>query len=83
MNIKQIIVNDDTVLIFTENPEQDIVKLVEAYTNDDAISDFGFQLGYEKPELYEFNFLGNNYPCISLWFDNEDIPEFFKNYKVK
>lgn len=80
MKILQIIIQDHTALLFTENPEEDIKELKEAYTNDDENSSFGFPLGYETPELTEYTFLGNKYRCISLWFDNEDIPIFFIDF---
>ena len=80
MKIKQIIINGTTVYIFTDKPEEDILVFKEAFTNDDADSCLGFPLGYETPELTEYTFLGNKYKCISLWFDNEDVPDFFKNY---
>ena len=75
--IKQIIINDTTVYIFTDEPEKDVVALQEAYKNRDGV-EFEFPLGYETPELTEYTFLGGKYKCISLWFDNEDVPEFFK-----
>ena len=74
--IKQIIINKSTVLLFTDEPEKDILVLQKAYENRDE-KEFEFDLGYEIPELVEYPFLGNNYKCISLWFDNEDIPYFF------
>ena len=81
MIIKQIITNGTTVYIFTENPEEDIIKFREKYSNDDSISNLGFPLGYEEPELTEYTFLGNKYKCIGLWFDNEDIPDVLLNFK--
>lgn len=81
MRIKQIIVSGTTVYVFTDNPEKDILKFQELYTNDDATSSLGFPLGYEEPRLTEYRFLGVNYKCISLWFDNEDVPEFFTEFR--
>jgi len=81
MKIIQIIINKTTIYIFTENPEEDIKKFQEEYTNDDSNSELGFPLGYELPELTEYAFLGNKYKCISLWFDNEDVPDFFTEFK--
>ena len=78
-NIKQIIINGTTVFIFTDNPEQDILILKEAYENRDEI-EFEFPLGYEEPELSKYKFLGQEYPCMSLWFDNEDVPDYFLKY---
>ena len=77
MNIKQFIVNGDTVYVFTESPETDIIKLQEVYENE--TEEAPFPLGYEKPMLAEYEFLGNKHKCISLWFDNEDIPDVFFN----
>jgi len=76
--IKQIIVNDDIVYLFTEEPEKDIEILKKAYEKRDE-EEYEFPLGYEIPELSEYEFLGTKNKCISLWFDNEDIPEFFTN----
>lgn len=76
MKIKQIITAGTTVFVFTENPEQDILELVKMYENRDEIKP-EFPLGYEIPILTEYSFLGNKYKCISLWFDNEDVPDFF------
>lgn len=81
MIIKHIIIQKTNVFIFTENPEQNIAKFVELYTNDDSINDLGFPLGYETPELTEYTFLEKKYKCILLWFDNEDVPDFFINFK--
>lgn len=83
MKIVQIIIQDSTVLLFTENPMEDILKLKEAFSNDDAPSPFGFPLGHETPELTKYTFLGADHPCISLWFDNEDIPDFFTDFKAQ
>lgn len=77
MDIKQKIIEDSTVYLFTDEPEKDIETLKNAYEKRDE-EDFEFPLGYETPELTEYTFLGEKYKCISLWFDNEDIPEFFK-----
>ena len=79
MDIKQIIIEKSTIYVFTDNPEKDILEVKEAY-NDDNIGE-PFPLGYEEPELIEYEFLGNKYKCIGLWFDNEDIPMFFENFK--
>ena len=85
VKILQIIIQDRTVLLFTENPAEDVVALKEAFTNDDATSPFGFPLGYEAPELTKYTFLGADHQymqqsCISLWFDNEDVPDFFTDF---
>lgn len=77
--IKKVIIDDSTVYLFTSEPEKDIVILQEAYENREE-KDFEFPLGYETPELTEYDFLGQKHKCISLWFDNEDIPDFFRNY---
>lgn len=87
MKILQIIIQDGTVLLFTEQPAEDVEALRGLFTDDyDAptgVSDdssIGFPLGYEAPSLTKFTFLGTDYPCISLWFDNEDIPSFFTDF---
>jgi len=71
-----MIIDKDIVFIFTENPEEDLIKMKKAYEEDE---EFEFPLGYKTPELTDYTFLGNKYQCISLWFDNEDVPvpEFF------
>jgi len=75
MVIKQVITQDDVVFLFTDNPEKDIITLVEQYNNRDGIES-SIPLGYKTPELTDYTFLGNKYKCILLWFDNEDIPNF-------
>jgi hypothetical protein len=77
--IKHVIIKGTTVYLFTEEPEKDLSILQEAYEKRDEVG-FDFPLGYETPELAEYNFLGKEHKCISLWFDNEDVPEFFTNY---
>ena len=80
--IKQIIVDGTTVFIFTDDAEKDIVTLTEAYERySDGGEEFEFPLGYEMPLLTTYKFLGREYPCISLWFDNEDVPDFFLERK--
>ena len=71
MIILQTLVIDDSTLIFTENPEQDIVKIKELY-NDENRTNF---MGYEEPHLIDWEFLGNKYKAISFWHDNEDISD--------
>ena len=77
--IKQIIINGTTVYLFTDEPEKDIVLLLDAYEKIDDV-EFEFELGYEIPVLAEYVFLGKKYMCISLWFDNEDVPDFFTSF---
>ena len=79
LNIKQIIIERTTVFIFTDNPERDILKLKKAY-DDRCDIEFKFPLGYEEPVLVKYTFLEKEYPCISLWFDNEDVPDVFNKY---
>lgn len=69
MKIKQTLVIDDTTYLFTETPEIDIVRIQELYNNEDREN----YMGYEMPVLTNFEFLGNKYPCISFWHDNEDV----------
>lgn len=77
--IKQIIIRNTTVFIFTDEPEKDFEVIKEAYEKIDD-QQFEFELGYEMPKLTEYIFLGKKYKCISLWFDNEDVPDFFKDF---
>ncbi len=79
MEIKQIIIKDDTVFLFTNTPDKDVKILQDAYEKRYE-QEFEFPLGYEMPKLTEYRFLGISYPCISLWFDNEDVPDFFINH---
>lgn len=71
MEIKQRLVIDDTTLVFTENPEQDIVEIQKLYLDENRTG----YMGYELPILVDFEFLGNNYKAISFWHDNEDVRE--------
>ncbi len=66
MKIIQQLVIDDSTLIFTENPEQDIKEIKELYEKEDR----GY-MGYDTPILTDFEFLGNKYKAISFWHDNE------------
>jgi hypothetical protein len=75
MKIKQVLVDGTTVYVFTENPEVDIISLKKEYEERDNIEP-SIPLGYETPELADYTFLGNKHKCISLWFDNEDVPDF-------
>jgi len=78
MEILQKIVKGTTVFIFTKEPEKDIIELKKQYENRDNIKP-DLELGYDVPELTEYEFLGNKYKCIMIWFDNEDVPEFWLN----
>ena len=69
MKILQQLVQDDSTLIFTENPKEDIKKVIELYNSDDRNG----YMGYEEPILIDFEFLGNKYKAISFWHDNEDV----------
>jgi len=78
--IKQVIISNknNTVFLFTKNPAEDIKKINELYVDENYN---GVCLGFEKPELFDFKFLGEKYKCISLWFDNEDIPNYYEQYE--
>lgn len=78
--IKQVIISGGYVYLFTENPFVDIIKLIEIYNNDNY---GGVSVGYEEPTIREFDFLGYKYPCIALWFDNEDIPYYYEKYEKR
>jgi hypothetical protein len=65
----QEIVDGSTTYVFTENPEVDIVEIQKAYDDEDRT----VYMGYEKPRLVEYDFLGNKYKAISFWHDNEDV----------
>ena len=69
MKILQTLVIGKDTLIFTENPEQDILKIKELYNDDNRVG----YMGYEEPILVDWKFLGNIYKAISFWHDNEDI----------
>lgn len=71
MKILQRLVIDDSTLVFTDNPEQDIADIQNEYNKEDRAC----FLGYELPQLIDFDFLGNKYKAISFWHDNEDIRE--------
>lgn len=80
--IKQVIIKGTTVYLFTDNPAEDIQEFEDAYEKrDDNAPEI--ELGYETPRLTNFHFLGNDYPCISLWFDNEDVPDFYTEFRTK
>ena len=68
MKILQTLVIGKDTLIFTENPEQDIVKIKELYNDENRTG----YMGYEEPILVDWEFLGNKYKAISFWHDNED-----------
>ena len=69
MKILQTLVIGKDTLIFTENPEQDIIKITELYNDENRTG----YMGYEEPILIDWQFLGNKYKAISFWHDNEDI----------
>jgi len=71
MKILQTLVIGKDTLIFTENPEQDIVKIKELYNDENRTG----YMGYEEPILVYWEFLGNKYRAISFWHDNEDIQD--------
>ena len=80
MKIKQTLVIGKYVYLFTELPETDIETLKTAYRDyQEYNKKYVFPLGYEIPRLTTFKFLGVDYPCLTLWFDNEDIPVGFKD----
>lgn len=68
MKILQTLIIDDSTLIFTENPEQDIIEIQEKYKDENR----DYYMGYELPILFDWEFLGNKYKAISFWHDNED-----------
>lgn len=79
--IKQVIINDDIVYLFTDNPKEDIKEFVKAYKAQDELDEEAeIPLGYEVPELTKYKFLGTDHECISLWFDNEDIPDTYTDF---
>lgn len=71
MKILQRLVVDDSTLVFTENPDEDIKEVQELYEDEDR----DCFLGYELPTVVDFEFLGNKYKAISFWHDNEDIED--------
>ena len=68
MKIIQTIVIGDSTYIFTENPEQDIKRIQELYQDENRVG----YMGYELPELVDYEFLGKKYKAILFWHDNED-----------
>jgi hypothetical protein len=75
MRILQELVIEDSTLIFTEEPEKDIIEIQKQYEDEDRIG----YMGYETPILTTFKFLGKEYPCISFWHDNEDVRDIDLN----
>lgn len=71
MNILQTLVIGKDTLIFTENPEQDIIKIKKLYNDENR----SYYMGYEEPILVDWEFLGNKYKAISFWHDNEDVQD--------
>jgi len=69
MKILQTLVIGKDTLIFTENPEKDIVKIKELYSDENRTG----YMGAEEPILIDWEFLGNKYKAISFWHDNEDV----------
>ena len=69
MKILQTLIIGSETLIFTANPEQDIVKIKELYNDKNRTG----YMGYEEPFLIDWEFLGKKYKAISFWHDNEDI----------
>ena len=71
MKILQTLIIGSETLIFTANPEQDIVKIKELYNDENRTG----YMGYEEPSLIDWEFLGKKYKAIRFWHDNEDIRE--------
>jgi len=71
MKILQQLVIDKDTLIFTEEPEKDIIEIQKLYEDEDRIG----YMGYELPTVEDFEFLGKKYKAISFWHDNEDIQD--------
>ena len=71
MKILQKLVIDDSTLIFTENPDEDVKIIEKVYLDENR----DCYMGYELPQVKDFDFLGNKYKAISFWHDNEDIRE--------
>ena len=76
--IKQVIVEDRNVYLFTDNPKEDIAEFQRSYEKEEYLD--GMPLGYEIPLLTTYRFLGKEHECISLWFDNEDVPDFYIDF---
>lgn len=75
MKILQELVVRDITLIFTENPQKDIVQIIKQYNDENRTG----YMGYDTPQLTKFKFLGKEYLCISFWHDNEDIRDIDLN----
>jgi len=79
--IKQVITNGTTIFIFTDSPKEDIKEFISEYKkSNDEDCETEIPLGYEAPELTTYTFLGNKQYCISLWFDNEDVPDIYTEW---
>lgn len=84
MKIIQVIRSDDEVLIFTDNVNEDIKTFIDKYENKNS----KIHLWYETPEIINYEFLQQNYPCVRLWYDYEyeqarEAEEYFKKLIVK
>ena len=68
MKILQTILEDRTLYVFTDNPDSDIILFHDRYETWES----KIHLWYEEPRLYNYKFLWKLYPCIALWYDNEE-----------
>lgn len=66
--LQTLIINGDTLLVFTKDPETDISEFEAQYNWDNP----EYNLWYDIPVLYNFDLLGNKYKCIMLWYDKCD-----------
>lgn len=69
MKILHKIIDGKNTLIFTDNPERDIVEIQGLYQDENRTG----YMGYELPKLVDYEFLGNKHKAISFWHDNEDV----------
>jgi hypothetical protein len=75
---------DEVFLFYPQNNVKEIFDiLLKEYNQQDngCITGSGLHLGFDKPTLVDFKFMGITYKAIFLWYDNENdfIPDCFLN----
>jgi hypothetical protein len=77
IQILDILIEDnDTALIFTENPDIDLLAFKKAYNDEEYnlnIPNYKItKIGEQEPKLYDYTFLKQQFKCILLWYDYEN-----------
>lgn len=71
--IKQVIRNDDALYLFYDESKIELIeKTLKKIYNNQEDKEKGkppFDLGYQEPSIYKYEFLGKIYKIIYLWFD--------------